>query len=104
MRQRRLHAGNLQQRLDLEHQYGILRQPRERRQQLVSLQPRLLVMEPRVLTVGRFKSGSLGNSCSLDGASAHSCSGGVCRATACVPGCGLYSGTCKDLNNDAANW
>ncbi|KAG0657695.1 hypothetical protein C6P46_006251, partial [Rhodotorula mucilaginosa] len=58
---------------------------------------------PRVLTVGRSKSGSLGNTCSLDGASAHSCSGGVCRATACVPGCGLYSGTCKDLNNDPAN-
>ena len=104
MRGRRLHAGLLQQRLDLEHQHGVLRQPRDRRQQLVRPLPSLLVMELRVLTVGLFKSGSLGNSCSLDGASAHSCSGGVCRATACVPGCGLYSGTCKDLNNDPANW
>ncbi|GAA5863768.1 hypothetical protein JCM3774_001152 [Rhodotorula dairenensis] len=29
--------------------------------------------------------------------------GGVCQATACGAGFGLYSGTCKDLNNDAAN-
>ncbi|GAA5976144.1 hypothetical protein JCM10908_005397 [Rhodotorula pacifica] len=47
--------------------------------------------------------GSVGFSCSLFGASAHSCSGGICQATSCVQGCGLYSGQCKDLSNDPAN-
>ncbi|POY73104.1 hypothetical protein BMF94_3842, partial [Rhodotorula taiwanensis] len=47
--------------------------------------------------------GTCGNVCSLPGANGHTCSAGVCQATSCISGYGLYSGSCKNLASDSAN-
>lgn len=48
-------------------------------------------------------SGTVGNVCSLTGASGYICSAGVCQASGCLTGYGLYSGSCKNLATDGAN-
>lgn len=80
-----------------------LREPADGHVELVSL-PGPPPDAPATDRLVRRRSGSLGNVCSVSGATSQTCSSSKCLATSCSQGLALTSGRCVNLQSDPSNW